>query len=311
MRIHRRGRRGRRGKALKHAHHLLCALCALCGAIAGCQTTETTDGDGPPLDPPRPYAELAADYNQRIALIERIWSRSVVEVEWIDREGKKQLEQGEGPLIVRKPGEMALAIGKLGVTRFWLGCDDERYWFFDLAEDRRTAYVGRQDRIATERSESLPLPIRPDRLIRLAGITPLPRYDDASAVRVERTPTGHRITLPADKALGGLVMRTTVDDACRATRIELLMPDGRLLIDAALSAFARMEITGQPPGAWPEIARRIRVALPYHRAEVSLFIEKLTDDPTRVKDVQFDFDKLTAALRVDRTVDIDTDPRAR
>lgn len=296
-----------------------CVPCVLSGvlllSLAGCNEPAKTGGnDAPPLNPPQPYAEIAAAYNQRVQVIERIWSRAVVEVEWIDKAGKKQLEQGEGPLIVRKPGELALAIGKVGITRFWLGCDDEYYWFFDLPDNNRTAYFGRQDQIAHEQSQSLPLPLRPDQLIRLAGVTALPTFDDpsaADAVKVERIAGGHRITLPPEQGFGGLVMRTTIDADYHATRIELLTSKGQLMVDATLSAFKRMEITGQPPGAWPSIARRIRVALPQHKAQVTLFIEKLTDDPDKVKDAQFDFKRLVKLLKVDRTLDIDKEKPRR
>lgn len=279
--------------------------CLLGALLCACESTPTTSGDAQPLDPPQPYAELATAYNRRVAPIRRVWSRAVVEIEWTDGDGKKHLEQGEGPMIVRKPGELALAIGKLGVTRFWLGCGQDRYWFFDLADDKRVAYVGKQDRAVLSRTRALPIPMRPDRLIRLAGITALPVFDDPSVVHVERTAEGHRITLPADRELGGLRTQVNIDGQSRATRVRLMTARGELLVDASLARFEPMRIEGQPPGAWPDVARRIEVMLPRHQAKIDLFIEQLTDSEDKVKDVQFDFDRLTKALKVDAIEDVD------
>ncbi len=54
----------------------------------------------------------------------------------------------------------------------WIGGDDQRYWFFDL-QDQETLYTGRHalaDRLDPHR---VPVPIRPQDLPRLLGITPI------------------------------------------------------------------------------------------------------------------------------------------
>lgn len=270
----------------------------------GCEPATNVQPDPPPA-PPLSYDQLRSTHNARIADVDRLWARSVVEVRWTDDEGRGHFEQGDGPLIVRKPDELALAIGKLGNTRFWLGCDGERYWLFDVGDKQRLAYVGRQDNIANARRSVLPLPIQPTRLIGLLDITPLPDTDDAL---VTRDGDDHLIVLPPDDDLAGLLRKIRMDAKGRITEIELMDGRGRTVLLAELSRFQRMPLEGRPPGAHPWLAGRIHIIVPRADASVTLFIHDPSEGAGRIKDKQFDFDALTRALKIDRVVDVDRAP---
>lgn len=270
--------------------------------LGGCGPTDVE-----PDQPTVTYAELAAAHNAAVDRLEQLWVRTVLEARWVDEQGDKHFEQGDGPLIVRKPHELALAIGKLGNTRYWLGADADRYWLFDLSGERRTAYIGRIDRIgnpakADPDRRALPLPIQPNRLIGLLDITAWP--DD---VRPEVTATeiGHVFTLPAEAALGGLGRQIEVGPDARARRIALLDADDRVVLEAVLSDPGPVELADAPPGAWPRLAERIEIRLPRSDAKLKLVMRSPTGGADKVRDVQFDFEKLARLHRIERVVDLD------
>ncbi len=280
----------------------VCFVVVLC---IGCEPVKTR-GDGAPTLGRMTYEQVRAAYNDRIAPIDTLWVRSVVEIRWTDEEGDRHFEQGDGPLIVRRPSELALAIGKLGNTRFWLGCDAKRYWLFDL-EDPRTAYVGEQDNIARAAQQVLPLPIRPDQLIGLIGLQPLP---DAAGATVEAQTEHYRVTLPASPALGGLEARMKIDTDFKPVHIALLDAQRRTIVDATLESFTRMRLEGRPPGAWPWMPQRVHVVLGQGEAQITLFMRDPAEGGDKVRDVQFDFERLVKAHQIapDRVIDVDQPP---
>jgi hypothetical protein len=286
-------------------------LGALAVSLSACDHNKTNgNGQTDPALPKVSYEELAAKYNARIEPITTYRVSSVVEIRWVDEDGKKHFEQGEGLLVIRRPSEMALTIGKLGNPHFWLGSDAERYWLFDLGDKPRLAYVGKQASIANVKRRVLPLPIRPDQLIGLIGLRPMP---ETHAATVEVDSKLYRVTLPPDQALGKLQPRIWVDAQHRPHRIQLLDAKQRVLVDAKLGSFARMRRANQPPGAWPWMPQRVELSLGDGDATVTLFIRKPTDGAGKIKDVQFDFDRLRRAHKIEdaNVIDLDRDPPAR
>jgi len=293
---------------------ILFLLSALSASVVnlGC---ETAPKDTPPL-PPGPaltYDKLQSGHAARVAPITQMWSRSEVEFRWTAEDGDREFEDGDGPLIVRPPHELALAIGKLGRTRFWLGCDADRYWLFDLADDKRVAYVGRQDNVYRAARQVLPIPLRPDQIITLLDLTPLPPPEAVGEhVLVTRSGDEHLIVLPPDRKLAGLTRLVRMDAAYRVTSIELLDRRGRALITADLSRFDPMRIADLPIEQRPDIAERVHITIGTDEdaTAITIFVKSATFGENEVKDKQFEFETLVKALKVDEVVDVDrTDQR--
>lgn len=276
------------------------ALLVVAG-LCGCQKAKDRKGATDVPLPPMTYAQIAESYNARVERVQTLWVRSVVEIRWKDKDGKKHFEQGDGPLIIRKPSELALAIGKLGNTRFWLGCDADRYWLFDLHKPRK-AYVGKQSNVANAARQVLPLPIRPDQMIGLIGLRSLPDTDQA---QVEIDGGRYRLTLPPDQALGGMQPVLWLDAQIRPVRIQLR--DGRpsVIVDAELSKYSRMKLSDAAPGAWPSLATRVHMVLGDGQATVTLFMRNPIDGTSKIKDAQFNFEKLVKLLKVEQVEDVD------
>jgi len=142
---------------------------------------------------------------------------------------------------------------------------------------------------------ALPLPIRPDALIDLLGITTIANNPslqpvaDSSGVtfivsdpELEDGPRGY-IRLDANTA--------------RPQHVTLTDAYGMILLHAELDQY-----DGAAPGSWPKLPTRIVVTSEQYDAELTLFLSSLTDGKARgkVKDAQFDFDTLKNALKPEK-----------
>ena len=265
----------------------------LCAFLIACQPAK--DAAAPPSAPVLSTSEIREGYNRRVEKIERLWARPIVEIRWVDAEGKSHFEQGDGPLIVRKPHDLALAIGKAGNVFMWLGRNAERYWLFELRPPKdqpTTAYVGRIDELDRIDPRKLPLPVRPDQLIELLGITELP---DGIEVAITEPPNaGYAVLGPVPGS--GARTYWSLDEKLRPTRVGFIDPaSGEVIAEAELSNYKPLPITGAPPGAWPDIATTVEIKVPASRANLKLILSDFTDDPAKIKDAQFDFERLVAA----------------
>lgn len=280
---------------------------------AGCGGERRGLGDDPQLTPSEvAWSAILHAHNQRVSRIDQMWSRAVVELRWVDEDGDRQFEQGDGPLILRKPGRTALAIGKLGKTRFWLGSDRVAYWLFDL-DDPRLAYFGRVDHAEPLHvDDDYPMPVRPDRLIGLLGLLPLPaRPDDPPAVF--DLPNGHRqVTLPEPDLKGDWTRRLRFDPSHRLSEIAWLAPDGTVAISVLLSNYKSMAMESGASVRGPEVPARVRLDLPQREASADLFLSQMQSGEAKITDRQFDFQHLLDALDIERIALLDeqapTDP---
>lgn len=288
------------------------ALLALCATLAACQAPgPADDGDDAPLSEIDRLA-LIHRYNARADAVTRVWTRGNLTAEWFEPDGKRRWEQGNITLILRKPRDLALSVHKVGETFLWLGSNDEKYWAFELAppdEQPTTLTYGRHAHAAATAARERGLPLRPDQIIDLLGIAPLP----ANVNGPTRVPDGASFTLAMPPAAGDpAATRTewTTDAEMLPTHIRITARGAageERLIEATLSNHRPLRQTGRPPGAWPLIPTRIEVSVPESRATVTLILEDPSDgrDYDRVSDIQFDLDALTDIHQPQRVIDLD------
>ena len=81
---------------------LFCAFCGTGFLLTGCQPVKTQQSQAPL--PVLTYAELAQRYNQRIALIDQLWTSTSITIRWTDDKGPSDFEQVEGPLDLKSVG---------------------------------------------------------------------------------------------------------------------------------------------------------------------------------------------------------------
>ncbi len=276
--------------------------------LTGCPVTQ------PPkpvaLGPGMPLEQLLDRHNQRAAAVDRLWSRVVVEMHWVDEQGKKRFEQGnDSKLIIRKPGELALAIGGFDEIVLWAGCDATRYWLMYLRPpegEPRTAYVGKRGR-ANAKLRFGDLPVTPDLLLPLLGLEPI-RNIDADGTTIEHDKQQTIITLPAEKRLAGHRLRYVFDRRnAQPSRTELLNADGVVVLHTRLWDWKPRQTQGIDRSGWPYVPTRIAFTVPADQSRVKLSLTDLTDGVryNKIKDVQFDFERLVKIQKVTRLVRVD------
>ncbi len=264
--------------------------------LPACQGFQNADREQPSESLPS-YRELVERYNANLDRLTKVWASAAMRAEGYE-EGGKGFAQGEGELIVVLPDKLALRIGKLGATTLWAGSDGERYWLFEL-QDEKLARVGRHDGPAAREGLG-ELPARPNDLLRLWGVQRIDPDRAPPAPAVERVEGLWVIEPP------GTQLRIAIDPATGlAQRIDLLDASGKSVVMSRLARHRPVELEGVPPGGWPRVAMVIEVRSPDHPGKITLSLS----DPheQEIKPAVFDFESLVRALKVppQHVVDLD------
>ena len=278
---------------------------ALLAAVALCSPGCRSGGvAAEPRGPLPSYDDVVERFNERTDLLERMWARAVISLRYVDVEGDRRSEQGDGHFQRRDADKLAISVGKLGETLFWLGADERRYWIFDLTtSDHTVCYVGRHDLLTLEKARRAGLTIPPHQYLRLAGLSPLPpEPDDAELGWTEE----------------GLV-RVTVDDRGALWRLDLdpltLEPAGVVLLSVAgepaliseLTEYQTVDLSDRGIGE-PRAPGKVRISHPASETEISVTIDGRIIDGVRAnkpKPRTFDFDVLLRAFAPDEVIDLD------
>jgi len=247
------------------------------------------------------HVEIARAHNERAARLERLWARAAVQMRYTDRDGRRRSEQGEGHLQIVQPAGLALSVGKVGETLFWLGSDDERFWWFELGEDSRASVALHENALAPCLGDAA-LPVHPLDLLDLLGVTPIPATSD----RAPLVGPGGRLVVDAPARAGA--RRLFFDpETLRPVRVELWRSGEREpAVVAALSEDERVDLPATP-GVDPRVASRVRVTQRDADAEVVLFLSDLSDGSQfgRLAPAAFRFGALVDSLAPDRVVVLD------
>jgi hypothetical protein len=288
---------------------LLLAGVAGLTACAGKKRSEApSDGGAAVAREPIPYGVAAAAYNERLVRFDELWARAVVRVAFNDEDGKRRDEQGEGLLQVVRPGMLALSIKKAGQMLFWLGCDDERYWWFDVTAEVRTVRVGRHDRVQEHRGDGGMggVVIRPRELVRLLGILELDPVG-AGVTQWSSDGTLLGITTPIDGGMQRIWVEPEAPPvgagaaAYEPVKIELYDSDGRLAVVADLGKYGPVDVAGQ--GARGRMATYIEAHHPDSQTVIKLDLAAMKT--SGVSRSAFEFETLKKSMGVDVEVDVD------
>ena len=292
--------------ALTGAVHFAATLMALCFlTLTGCKPAqpivpETLLPDTIDNVAPLPeYSELIERYNATTAPLVRVWAEAHVDLVWLDEKGKRKSEHGDGRFMYVAPDKVALEIQEFG-KGFWAGSDGERYWLFDL-QDQRIVYVGRFDLLDQLDEGVFPLPVLPTDLLYVLGLVPIDpdRIPDAPAVELVN---GYYLIEPP-----GLGLRMLLNpESARPLRVDLLDQEGNSAVKCVLSKPAKLErspdMEGLPTPVMPSV---VEVYVLNEEARMTLKLKALTTEGRRIRDSHFDFDTLKKVYKPDQVVDLD------
>lgn len=278
------------------------ALAAL--ALPGCDPSKRMPDDaGAIVDPNNlpSYEAAAARYNSAANRLGQFWASAVVRLAYVDAEGKRREDQGEGRVQLAQPASVALNIGKLGETYIWIGADQNRYWWLDLTGSDRIAFTGRHENYARSRARALGVIVPPQDLITLLGIAPLPERGGA----VQASSDGRLIGLTAYLRDGRSKQRVWVDPASGLpVQVELFGEKAEDLIVASLSAHQPVSIRGD--GNPPQVATRVKISHAASNSLITLDLTDMEDGQSRIRPEAFNLGVLLKQLRVDKLYDLDS-----
>lgn len=271
-------------------------LAAMLGAaLPGCAGAGSREGiEARPDDALPSYEEVAARYNQRASLLSRLWARAVVEMRYLDAEGARKREQGEGHLQFVAPSRFALSVGKLGEVIVYLGCDDQRFWWFERGDADRVS-VCRHANANQPCAESVGLPARPLEIIDLMGVLPMPPRGG----RVQRSLRGEIVVDLPSRYGGGGFTRIAIDpNRYEPTMIGLYAPgEAQPSLLARLEEYENVQIAGRG-GIAPRVASRMVITHAASDTEIRLSLAAMTDGvrERRLPDDAFDLAALMDAF---------------
>lgn len=267
--------------------------------LLGCQRDQLDDT--PPVIAPD-AAAIVAGHNARVQGLDRLWARATVQVRGRDAEGNRFREQAEGHLQIVQPGRVALSLGKLGDTLFYLGAGDELYWWLDLSDsDHRVATVGRHSEATPEKTGRLGIPVQPRDLILLLAITPV----DESAAVTGWDETGRLAVIETQH--GTLTRRLMIDPTTFETlRVELVGADGET-ITAELEGYDYATVVGDATLS-PRVAGRVLVTTPQFDGQLRLSLHGCKNKP--ISERVFDVVGLMDRFGIEHVVDIDAQASA-
>ncbi len=264
------------------------------------------------------YDEVAKKYNERVALLGRLFARTVVVIKFTDEDGDRRSEQGEGFLQIVRPDKLAMSVSKVGKRLVWFGSDPERYWWVDLV-DKKKAYIGRHDNYDKIRAEGVVQPglgLRPLDLIQMIGTSPLP-VDPAKpmgATQWSKDGTQLGITVRRGGGGGGKdsgLMRVWVDPATlEASKVELFDATKKLVLVSDLREYQHVDLRNRGGNA-PRVASRVLIAGPedgpLNGSELRMSLEGIEDN--RVTDDAFKLDVVLDEVGVGKEDVVDLDKK--
>lgn len=274
-------------------------LCVLCLTVTGCRTKGHI---APPNDlPALPTVDaILVAQNERAARLDRIWARAVVQLEYQDEGGRQRSAQGEGHLQVIQPDRLALSVGKLGETLYWLGADEERHWVFELGDIDR-AMVGRHENVGSPCMQSLGAPVHPLDLLELLGICPIGeditivgRAEDGTVEVVGPVRSGVR-TMWLDQ------------DTLEPVRVEIAPLEVEVgAVTATLSQYEGVTQADEG-GFFPRMPSRIVAVHPSSESRIQIDLSDMNDGSRRgrLPDAAFSFESLVRALGPSEVVVLD------
>lgn len=271
--------------------------------LGGCPSGQGKGGgaDGAVVRAPAPsYREAAAAYNERVEALERFRAQATVQFRYVDREGKERIEQPEGTIQIVRPDRLALSLGKLGQIKFWLGCDETRYWWLDMM-DEPVAFSGRHAAFTDRAAQRLGISLPPRSLIRVLCLTPI---DPDVWGATQWSNDGERlgITTLID---GGGRQRVWVDPAnYRPIKIELFDASGKPSVIAHCEGDERVEVAaGSTRGGAPWIPKSVSIYAVGTDATIRVSLGGAKNDG--VNDKAFAFEEIVGTYGVERVVDLD------
>lgn len=276
-------------------------------ALWGCQSTPAKAPQNvavPKVLPPAPTIDAVVDaQNKRVDGLTTLWARISLRVDGKLANAKLNKEEAEGHLQIVLPNKVAVTVNKVGNTYFYLGSNDDVYWWLDLTEAKQ-GYFGRHATATPETVDRFGIPVHPLDLIELMAITPVPAGFVASDPKpVVRWSSDGKL-LWYDVPARGSTKRVFVEPgSLLPVMVELLDHSGKVVVRSELSRYLDFQSRSKPT-ARPSVPTRCILTVP--RTDLTITINLNDPDGKMPKAVSFDFKRLATELYpVNKLTDLD------
>jgi len=202
-----------------------------------------------------------------------IWCRQDMEASIVDDKGKRHNEILSGNLLYRGPRDLLIVATKDPVGRvFELGSNDDVYWM-SIKVGPDTAWWGRYKNLGKPCSE--PIPIRPDLIVQVLGVTVLAEdFNQLPAPVMRFNPDADAYMFIFNAKLPDrwvAVKEVWYDRATLSPRLVLLFDEnGRIVLRAYLSNHRKVKLENAPEDQWPTMATQYQLYFPDSGSKLSM-----------------------------------------
>ncbi len=288
------------------------AACVLAWAIVGgaCQNRPRPELDGleaAPASAALPtYDAIAQAHNARVERLEFVAANVDADVDR-PRDGVgRESFHAEAYVQVIRPRRLYLKITKVSEPLYFLGSNDQAYWWLDLTGRERVGLVGRHELASARTTERFGLPIHPPALIHLMALEPLPEPGSREAPTVSWAPgrRGVALAFPGSSERGAFRM---VLDAASLLPRRVILDDarGKAVVWSALDRFESVGVVGDAR-ARASFPASVAVTIVPTDTTVGLRLNSIENPGLgRAREANFDLEKLARAYGVEAFVDLD------
>ncbi len=289
-------RRVHRGVSIQHprgAAALAACLALLAVFLQGCAGQNKAD-DRPIVhsEPPPTAQQVCELYNPSVAALDRLWARTELRIQGVDRDGNDIDETAEGYLQFIRPGQVFLSVKKVGETYFCLGSNASTYWWMDLRKPR-TALMGSIEKATPAAAAKFGVPVHPLDLIDLLGVLPLDPKDATTAWSDD----GEFVVMTMRGRWGDKELYFA-SDLSRLSAVRLLDAAGEVACESTIEASEAVKFR-EDPSRRAQAPVRITLLIPAAQMQVTVRLHDPENQGAAMKEASFNPQTLLRAYNIE------------
>jgi hypothetical protein len=283
-------------------------LCTLATLNVGCRSQQVREPDKGSIiarGAVPTYEAVANGYNARVQNLDRVEALVALTVTAKNNKGERIKNQVEGNLKIMLPASVSLRVDKVGKPVFYLGSNDQQYWWVDLTADPKVANVGQHAKATPDTVNEFGVPVHPMDLIEVMAIKPLPGAEEVDVARplMAWSANGRALVLTLPGRWGARRF-SLHPDTFDPIRIELLDAAGNPVVSCVHTDFQPVDVVGNAE-VHPRITKRIDLTLPQQEAAVTVAVYEPRNPGPQMRVQVFNLQAVLQNYNVQNVVDID------
>jgi len=245
------------------SHPVIALACLLVSGCCNCP--RPTQAIHP--NPKETLDDVVSAINVNNQKIPTLWSSLYYKADIHDDKGRSHTVFGEGVLLYRAPMGMRLVGQKEFVgTVFEIGSTETEYWL-EIKPELNTLWVGRYADLAHVDIDRLPIPIRPDLVLSVLGISTINTNLTALPAPTMRYNNEQDVYMFVwiDKGPDRWVAQKEIwydRQTKQPRRVLLYDSNGRNVLRADLSMPTKVQLEGTPQNQWPTMPGDYKLFFP-------------------------------------------------